>query len=42
MILREVEGLRVGFDCVKAKIGNGISSVALPTGVSDQKGIGGL
>lgn len=42
MGLREVEGLKVGFDCVKVKVGNGISSIALRWGVSDQKGIGGL
>lgn len=40
--LRELMGYRVRFDCVKAKIGNNISSIHLPKGVFEQRGIGGL
>ncbi|BCR90717.1 HVSL domain-containing protein [Aspergillus chevalieri] len=40
--LKGLKGLRVRFDCVKAKIGNNISSIPLPSGIVDQKGIGGL
>ena len=32
----------IRFDCVKAKIGNNISSIPLPSGIFDHKGIGGL
>ena len=32
----------IRFDCVKAKIGNNISNIPLPSGIFDQKGIGGL
>lgn len=40
--LQGLEGLRVRFDCVKAKIGNNICSIPLPSGIVEQKGIGGL
>lgn len=37
-----LQGSEVCFDCVKAKVGNNITSIPLPRGVSEQKGIGGL
>lgn len=40
--LQKFKDLRVRFDCIKAKIGNNISSIPLPNGIVDQKGIGGL
>ena len=40
--LKGLKGLKARFDCVKAKIGNNISSIPLPSGIVDQKGIGGL
>lgn len=40
--LQVLKGFNIRFDCVKTKIGNNISSIPLPTGIFDQKGIGGL
>lgn len=40
--LQELRGFNIRFDCVKAKIGNNVSSIPLPSGIFDQKGIGGL
>lgn len=40
--IQDLNDLRVRFDCVKTKIGNNISSIPLPSGIVDQKGIGGL
>lgn len=40
--LQDLNGLSVRFDCVKAKIGNNISSIPLLSGIVEQKGIGGL
>ncbi|KAL4888168.1 U6 snRNA phosphodiesterase Usb1 [Aspergillus ambiguus] len=33
--LRDISSLRIGFDCVKAKIGNNITSIPLSTGAVD-------
>lgn len=40
--LTGLQGREVCFDCVKAKIGNNITSIPLSRGISGQKGIGGL
>ncbi|KAB8077884.1 U6 snRNA phosphodiesterase Usb1 [Aspergillus leporis] len=40
--LRKLGDLSIRFDCVKAKIGNNITSIPLLAGISDQKGIGEL
>ena len=40
--IQGLKGFGIPFDCVKAKIGNNVSNIPLPSGIFDQKGIGGL